>query len=556
MSSLGKQLFVAATFVLIAGQSWAEVRNLEPDCQSLLVTKEGRSLDPESLYGPLFRQVQTSGIFRDSKYFVDMEPRFAPFEIVARYLREQPKTRAQLLRFVKSQFDVPPTADLSAFKATPGMSAGEYIRRLWPALTRGTVHPPPGSSLLKVEGPHVVPGGRFREIYYWDSYFTQLGLIEDGQIAIFDNMVRLFNDMLMKHGRISNGSRTYYRNRSQPPFFAMMVSLWQQQHGKRAAIRFLPALKKEYDFWMSGREKLAPFEALERVVSVEDGGVLNRYWVDNAEPRPEAYQEDIELARLAAKELGRAPEDVYRDLGAGTESGWDYSTRWMADPKRFASIQTTALVPIDLNSLLWSLENKIAELSGLDGDLKTALRFREAADRRARLIHKYLYDAQSGTFRDYNWKTRSLSPELTIAMAAPLFVGLASPQEADRVLSVIEKSFLQDGGVRTTLKASAQQWDGDNGWAPCQWMTYVAAMRYRHESLAEAVRTRWLRANDLTFAATGEMKEKYNVVNITADAKGGEYESQFGFGWSNGVYKAFTNPKRALRHVLGEGARP
>jgi alpha,alpha-trehalase len=393
----------------------------------------------------------------------------------------------------------------------------------------------------------VLPGGRFREIYYWDSYFTQLGLVADQEKGTFTSMVKIFNKMLIKYGRIFNGSRKYYQARSQPPYFALMVALWQSESGAPSATQFLPALKKEYEFWMAGAETLAPGEATARVVKLDDGTLLNRYWNDKAVPRPEAYKEDVEIARLAAGR--RTAEDIYRDISAAAESGWDFSTRWLANPEDFTTIQTTSLAPIDLNSLLAFLESKIAELSRVKGDLQTAEKFTLAAQKRTEAIHKYFF--ADGSFRDYNWQTRQVSPELTIAMVTPLFLGVARPAEAQQVLKVVNDRFLAPGGVRTTLRNSEHQWDGKNGWAPNQWQAYVAAVRYQHVGLAENIRKNWLRANDVIFAATGELKEKYNVENLITPAGGGEYEPQFGFGWSNGTRKAFENPTLLLRHLLG-----
>ena len=513
-----------------------------PICDLLLFDEKAvDEMDPADLYGDLFRRVQTARLFKDSKTFVDMEPRFHPSHIMTEYLTKTPQSRADLREFVEANFLPLEIINLTAFHSTGAQNPAEYIRRLWPLLTRPpTGAPAPGSSLIEINTQYVAPGGRFRELYYWDSYFTQLGLLADQQTATADAMVRIFSGQLKRYGRIHNGNRDYYRDRSQPPFFAAMVSLWQDRYSARSAAQFLPAMITEHHFWMGGP----------RAIPVENG-VLNRYWNDQAKPRSEAFHEDVELAELASRELGRAHEDVYRDLGAGAESGWDFSTRWFADPGNFATIQTTALLPVDLNSLMWNLENKIAELSRAHGDAKTALRFQQLADRRARMIRENFYDVKTGTFRDINWRTGKLSPEITLAMVAPLFFGIATNEQAQKVLDVLERDFLKTGGLKTTLRESGQQWDGRKGWAPLQWMAYVSAIRYQRFALAEKIRTRWLHANDVMFALTGEMKEKYDVENLTAIAGGGEYEPQFGFGWSNGVYKAFLNPKPLLKHILG-----
>lgn len=521
-----------------------------PDCAELLVSAAHFPADPAHLYGELFHQVQTSGLFSDSKFFVDMEPRYSPATIMARYARLKPKTTQDLRQFVEAHFFPPSQIDLRAFKIRSGLTAGEYIRELWPSLTRESHLIQAGSSLIPLKGKHILPGGRFREIYYWDSYFTMLGLQQDGQDEVFDRMVLIFKDMLLKDGMIRNGNRSYYNGRSQPPFFAMMVALWQWRHGTESATQFLPALKTEYAYWMAGQSSLKPGEGRRRVVSLETGGFLNRFWSDSEGPRSEAYKEDLELAHRAALEQGRAAEEVFKDLAAGAESGWDYSSRWFADPSRFTTIQTTSLLPVDLNSMLWFLEKKIAELSAAVGDRASSQAFEGAARKRKSLMVKYLWDETSGEFRDFNWKTGVRSTQSTIATAVPLFVGLATPLQAQRIAHLIDKDFMRSGGVRTTLLNTDQQWDGDNGWAPLQWMTFAGLKRYQKDVLAERLRKAWLKTNDDMFTASGEMKEKYNVVNSRQAATGGEYEPQFGFGWSNGVYKAFSSPETSLEHLF------
>ncbi len=343
----------------------------------------------------------------------------------------------------------------------------------------------------------------------------------------------------MSLGKIPNGNRDYYRGRSQAPFFSYMVSLWQERLGKDSVLPLLPALKKEYEFWMKG----------ERAVAFK-GSMLNRYWDDFARPRPEAYKEDIELAQKAQKLYKRPLEETYRDIRAAAESGWDFSTRWFQDPKEFASIQTTSLLPIDLNCLLYHLELKIAELSQLSGEQKEAKKFSTLAQKRKSLIQKYFWDEHSQTFHDYNFQTKKLSGESTIAMVVALFTEVATPQQAKAMGQVLKKKFLKPGGVVTTLRTSNQQWDIPNGWPPHQWMTYAGLKLYHQDTLAEEVRKRWLSLNQKVFQSTGKMVEKYNEMDLSLQSGGGEYPLQDGFGWTNGVYRALSTPDQSIKHLL------
>lgn len=178
-------------------------------------------------------------------------------------------------------------------------------------------------------------GGRFSETYYWDSYFTMLGLAESGREDLLKCMADNFAWMIEIYGHIPNGNRTYYLSRSQPPVFALMVELFEED-GVRGAKRYLDHLRMEYSFWMDGAESLIPNQAYRHVVRMPDGSLLNRYWDDRDTPRDESWREDVETA----KHSGRPPNEVYRDLRAGAESGWDYSSRWLRDITRLASIRT------------------------------------------------------------------------------------------------------------------------------------------------------------------------------------------------------------------------
>ncbi|HEX4926038.1 MAG TPA: trehalase family glycosidase, partial [Bdellovibrionales bacterium] len=215
-------------------------------------TTELAERDASELYGELFERVQLTPVFEDSKHFVDMNPRRDPAVIMSLFKSQAPSSRADLRRFVEAHFD-PPANPVSGFKSRRADPLDLHIKRLWAHLKREPSEDvQPASSLIGLPYSYVVPGGRFREIYYWDSYFTMLGLIQDGEGELVQNMVRNFVHLLGTAGRIPNGNRDYYRGRSQPPFFSHMVALWQSEYGTGQAVQFLPALLKEYDFWMSG----------------------------------------------------------------------------------------------------------------------------------------------------------------------------------------------------------------------------------------------------------------------------------------------------------------
>lgn len=498
--------------------------------------------DPARELGALFSDVQLAGLFPDSKTFVDACPLMAPAEIAARYAASRSAPGFSLAAFVARYFALPPSP-VDTFRADTAQPLEAHIRALWPVLTRA---PPAGgttapSSLLPLPRPYVVPGGRFREIYYWDSYFTMLGLVASDRVDLVRDMLDNFAYLVRTFGHIPNGNRTYYLSRSQPPFFAAMVGLYAAATDTARALDYLDALEAEYAFWMDGADRLAPGTASRRAVRLPGGAVLNRYWDDRPEPRPEAYRQDYTLAQALAPE--RRP-GFYREVRATAESGWDFSSRWLRDPADLRTLETTALAPVDLNSLLYHAERLIARLRasrGRAGDGAVARRFAARAAARRRALLAASWDAATGFFYDVRWRTGArVTDRPTLAAAAPLYFGLATPAQGRAVAARLEREFLRPGGFVTTLVASGQQWDAPNGWAPLEWLAIEGVRRYGRGDLADSVRARWLALNRRVYRATGKMLEKYDVVDLDRPAGGGEYPTQDGFGWTNGVALALA----------------
>lgn len=482
---------------------------------------------PAALYPDLFATVQTKRLFPDGKTFVDATPRRDPAAIVADYRRLAPRTPEALRAFVVANFTVPGVNDRGA------TDLRRHIRNLWPMLVRQPDEAVAGSSLLPMAHPYVVPGGRFREMYYWDSYFTMLGLAVDGQQPLVESMLANFTDVIERYGHIPNGMRTYYLSRSQPPFFALMLELSKDGDPATAARR-LAALKSEHAYWMKGRDCLDASGACARVVRMPDGTLLNRYWDDRALPRDESYAEDV----ITAQEDDTRPASVlYRHLRAGAESGWDYSSRWQADPQRLASIRTTEIVPVDLNSLMLMMEEAIARRSAAVGDQASAREFTAMAKKRRAALNRYFWAAAQGRYADWDRVARKPTPRVSAAMLYPLFAGAASPQQAAAVARTVRRDLLATGGLRTTPIRTGQQWDSPNGWAPLQWVAIAGLERSGQPELARDIAKRWLETVSTAYAETGKMLEKYDVEERKPGG-GGEYPTQDGFGWTNGVTSA------------------
>ena len=492
------------------------------------LARDAAPQSPSQVFGALFERVQTERLFADSKTFADAAPKASPAEILSRYEAEKNTAGFSLRDFVAENFVIP-TAAAGEFKTTPREEIRAHIGRLWSALTRRPGGSEAAGSQLPLSTRYVVPGGRFREMYYWDSYFTMLGLETSGRDDLVDDMVENFAGLIDRYGHIPNGSRSYYLSRSQPPFFAAMVEL-QAGHDERALVKRLPQLQREYEFWMDGANGLAPGTAYRRVVRLADGSVLNRYWDDLATPRDEAYLEDIETA----KNSGRPASDVYRDLRASAESGWDFSSRWFADGKTLGSIRTTEIAPVDLNSLLYELEIVIAracEAARQAGCHKEMLAHAKA---RQDAVLRRMWSGELKAFVDYDWRNDRALTQVTAATAYPLFVGLATRQQAKGVAATIRKSLLAPHGLATTTTETGQQWDAPNGWAPLQWIAIDGLRRNGQHDLAAKIAEGWVAENARVYCETGKLVEKYNVRDAGAGA-GGEYPVQDGFGWTNAV---------------------
>lgn len=482
--------------------------------------------------GPLFEAVQMNHILPDGKTFPDCLPRLPLETIRAEYDKVKNTPSFDLADFVRSHFDLP--ADNSAdFKSDTNKNIEEHIHTLWPVLTR---EPDKAQgSLIPLPQAYIVPGGRFREIYYWDSYFTMLGLKVSGRWDMIENMVENFAYLLDTIGHIPNGNRTYYVGRSQPPFFALMVQLLRAGKGHDMLLRYLPHLEKEYAFWIHGAASLVKDNtAAHRVVRLSDTALLNRHWDEHNTPRPESYKEDVETAHASAQE----PSIVYRHLRAAAESGWDFSSRWFKDGQSLATIRTTDLIPVDLNCLMYFLEKTLAEAYAVSGNHQMSSNFKQAAGNRLAALNQYCWDETRGFYFDFDFNLGVRTEHYTLAAAFPLFFGMASAEQAQQVAKTIERQFVQTGGVTTTLVFSGQQWDAPNGWAPLQWIVFKGLSQYGFTALANEIKSRWLRANQAIYQKTGKMTEKYNVYEQDLEAGGGEYPLQDGFGWTNGVYLA------------------
>lgn len=489
-----------------------------------------QTTSPDILLGPLFNDVQSAKLFPDQKTFADAVPKSDPLMILADYRMQHTQSSFDLRHFVEMNFTLP--AEGEKYVPPAGQSLREHIDDLWPVLTRTTDKASnKWESLLPLPKPYVVPGGRFREVYYWDSYFTMLGLAESDHWDKISDMVDNFAYEIDTFGHIPNGNRSYYLSRSQPPFFSLMVELLAI-HDSDALKKYRPQMEKEYAYWMDGVDALQPGQASKRVVKLDDGAILNRYWDDRDTPRPESWLDDVNTAK---SNPNRPATEIYRDLRSAAASGWDFSSRWMDDPQKLGTIRTTSIVPVDLNALMFKMEKLLARASQESGDAASANKYEALATARQKAIESHLWNDKEGWYADYDLKSKKVRNQLTAAALFPLYVKAAAQDRADKVAAATSSRLLQPGGIATTTVNSGQQWDAPNGWAPLQWVAAEGLQNYGQEKVSMDVTWRFLKNVQHTYDREKKLVEKYDVSSTGTGGGGGEYPLQDGFGWSNGV---------------------
>lgn len=492
---------------------------------------------PDELLGELFQDVQIQRIYPDGMIFADMLPAEKLNKILKIYKEERHDPAFDLADFVQKHFSKY-LVEPDAYITNPDHNIEQHINALWPVLKRESYKNT--GSLIGLPCPYVVSGGRFSAQFYWDSYFTMLGLVVAKDWRMVENMTKNCAYLIRKLGFVPNGSRTYFTSRSQPPFFALMVRLLATHEGKFTLVRYLPSMLAEHKFWMIGAKK-ARFgrNALHlRLARMSDGTLLNRYYDNKSNPRPESYKEDVVTA-LAAKD--HRPSRVYLDLRAAAESGWDFSARWLKDHKTLETIRTTDIVPVDLNCLMVVLEQTIAMAYDVLLRPRQAAKYRAAAEKRSAAINKYMWDQKRGFYFDYDFLADKPDTVVSCAGLFPLYVQIASKEQAKKVAAITRRELLKKGGLLATTINTGQQWDAPNGWAPLHWVAIKGLRAYDLDELANDVKRRWILTVNGAFKDRKKLVEKYNVVDPGKVGGGGEYALQDGFGWTNGVMLALLH---------------
>ncbi|XAR70139.1 Alpha,alpha-trehalase [Bertholletia excelsa] len=428
------------------------------------------------------------------------------------------------------------------------------VHSLWRNLSRrvadGVFDRPDFHTLLPLPKPVMIPGSRFREVYYWDSYWVIRGLLASKMYETAKGIVNNLISLIDEFGYVLNGARAYYTNRSQPPLLSSMIyEIYKVTDDKDLIKKSLPALLKEHNFWNSGVHSVTIIDAQGHNCT------LSRYYAMWNQPRPESSTIDKETASKLSNDPQK--QHVYRELASAAESGWDFSTRWMRDPSDLTTTAATSIIPVDLNSFVLKMELDIAFFANVTGDAITATKFLEFAQARKEAMNSILWNAEMGQWLDYwissdtackddhTWKASNQNRNLYASNFIPLWIELFNSDGAlvAKVMQSLKSSgLIRAVGIATSLTNSGQQWDFPNGWAPIQHMIVEGLVRSgmkEARSLAEEIAVIWIRTNYLAYKKSGAMHEKYDVEKCGEFGGGGEYIPQTGFGWSNGVVLAF-----------------
>ena len=456
---------------------------------------------------------------------------------------------------------VPRAADLSKIQAQlrEELPMADFrtieLRVLPPELSQIRNH-----GLLYLPKPYVVPGGRFNEMYGWDSYFIQIGLLHDHFDALAKDMADNFLYEIRNYGKILNANRTYYMSRSQPPFLTeMLLVVYERTHDRRWLEDSVPAIEEYYRYWTN-----------EPHLTRETG--LSRYFDLGEGPAPEVLASEsdsqghthYDLARQYFRTHSTADYDVgqyydpkrdqltslfYKGDRSMRESGFDPSDRFGP-----FSVDIIHYNPVCLNSLLYMLESQTADIMRILNRVEQEAAWRKRSAQRAGLVNRLMWDEEDGLYYDYEFvhQRRRKYPFLTTFY--PLWAGIATRSQAARVASNL-RLFERSGGLQTSTNLSGEQWDAPFGWAPLELLAVQGLRRYGYNQEADRISTEFLSLVLEQYRKSGTIVEKYDVVQRTAELGGkirfGYWSNEVGFGWTNAVFAALLDalPPRAKREL-------
>lgn len=402
--------------------------------------------------------------------------------------------------------------------------------------------------LLYLPEPWVVPGGRFNEMYGWDSFFIQMGLLRDGQISLAKNLADNALYEVRYYGKVLNANRTYYLTRSQPPFLAAMVlAVYRRTRDRQWLENSLPALEQYYSFW-TAPPHFTPETGLARYFDTGSGpspevlsSEKNADGVDDYDLIRDYYRThqvtDYDVSEYYDRVHDRLTPLFYKGDRSMRESGFDPSNRFGP-----FSVDIIHCNSVCLNSLLCLMETQIGEIRVLLGHPEGV--WKQRAIERAARINELMWDATAGLYFDYEFVHRRRRSYPFLTTFYPLLAGIATQEQAAAVVGNLPR-FERPGGLQTSEVRSGDQWDAPFGWAPLQWIAVEGLRRYGYNSDANRITDAFLSMVVQEYRKTGDLEEKYDVVQRSADVAAGlhygYHSNEAGFGWTNAAFTALLD---------------
>uniref|UniRef100_A0A7I4YT85 Trehalase n=1 Tax=Haemonchus contortus TaxID=6289 RepID=A0A7I4YT85_HAECO len=507
--------------------------------------------------GTLLMAVNYHELFNDSKTFVDMPMRYDPDYVLRQFNNEfsnvsiENINRTKLKVFINEHFSPagsemmsctpmdwhPQPAKLMTIADPQLREWALKLNAIWLTLCR-KIDPDierdnARHSIIYLPNNFIMPGGRFREFYYWDAYWIIKGLVACEMYDTTRSMIENLGSVVERYGFIPNGGRVYYLQRSHPPLLAgMLYEYYEATKDKDFMRSMLSTLERELQFWENNR----------KVNVTVDGETYSvfRYKTNSNMPRPESFLVDI----IKAQNL---PDKTrfWQNVASAAESGWDFSTRWFGDKRTIYSIETTSILPVDLNAFIcWNYELLEYFFERIGNQVKSEF-YREVRAKFRNTVHKVFYNHTAGTWFDYNLRTGAHNAEFYPSITVPLFTGCyntLNQGKSERLFSLMKSLGVLEypGGVPTSMmQDSDEQWDFPNGFSPLNHMIVEGLRKSQNAQMQDAafqLAQKWLSGNFRVWKETHHMWEKYNVIgDAPRPGTGGEYDVQDGFGWTNGV---------------------
>lgn len=419
----------------------------------------------------------------------------------------------------------------------------------WKMLYKVNVKKGQHSTLIPLSHPFIVPGGRFRELYYWDTWFVLEGLIASGLKETSVNMIKNFMELINTYGFIPNGTRTYYLNRSQPPFYCSMLESmlkFDDQKIKNLIVtEGLEMAVKELKFFEEKKMKTFVFKGKKVQMFY--------YFVETNYPRLESFREDVAtseraLARFKPQDELKKQNEVFSSLKSGAESGIDFSSRWFSDGKNIETIDTIHQIPVDLNALMYKNLTVIARLYRERGEEQNAKFYEDKASQLAQTINDVLWNPETNCWNDFNLTDNAyVSDRFYPSNFYPLFFGINPPSGSPyEVINYYKKEIFENvGGIPASgdvgTQNTSQQWDLGNVWAPHNYLfqQYFSAV-LKEDNMAFHVAKCFFNSVNGNYKASSLFYEKYTATTNGDFGGGGEYDTQDGFGWTNGAVLCFV----------------